>query len=236
MSSLSNISVTYNYDLTLATFACEYSLDYSTSYRRIGLKFGGYAWSYDDYLAGGASYSELTFERTNLNTRPGETYSWTVKVQYCDMHDDPSIASNWHDSALVESGTTEAICDVSATVVYDPNGGTGGPGTRTIRGESSNPIGANLSFTIPSSVPTRSGYSFAGWLFPSGYTLQPGQSAVLWATQSGTSYVAVTQWGTLGARIYIGNGQGWDEYTAYIGNGQGWDAVTPNIGDGTDWD
>lgn len=235
MSSLSNISVTYNDDLTLATFSCDYYLDRSTAYRRVGVKFGGYAWSFDETIAGGGPF-DGSFVRTNLNTRPGERYSWTVKVQYCNDTDDPSVAANWKDSALVESGSTDAVFDVYATITYDPNGGTGGPGTQYLSDETTSSSGANIAFTIPSAVPIRSGYAFTGWLFPSGYVWQPGQSTVIWGTQSGRTYTAVAQWGPLGAKIYIGNGSGWDEYTAYIGNGQGWDAVTPNIGDGTDWD
>lgn len=130
---------------------------------------------------------------------------------------------------------SEQTKTVRATITYNANGGAGGPGTQTVTGTTTSSSGANIWFTIPSTVPTRSGYTFAGWLFPSGYTWQPGDSTIIWATPSGTNYTATAQWAQGGAKIYIDNGTSWAEYRAYIDNGSGWDAVTPSIDNGTNW-
>lgn len=219
-----------------------------------------YATSYDEayldgYFTGGdSSYSRYRYIKLTLNgsvqyirsdaqggsesdfsaylsVSPSTTYSWTARLCY----EDSGVII---ETSYTQSGsfTTPAqTYDIYATITYDANGGTGGPGTQYLSGETTSSSGANISFTIPSSVPTRSGYTFAGWLFPSGYTWQPGDSTVIWATPSGRSYTAVAQWTQGGAKIYIDSGTSWVEYHAYIDNGSGWDAVTPSIDDGTNW-
>lgn len=228
----------------MATFSCAI---YATSYDEAYL---------DGYFTGGdSSYSRYRYIKLTLNgsvqyiqsdaqggsesdfsaylsVSPSTTYTWTARL--CYENNGVIVETNYTQSGRFI--TPAQTYDIYATITYDANGGTGGPGTQYLSDETTSSSGANIIFTVPSTVPTRSGYTFAGWLFSSGYTWYPGDSTVIWGTQSGTSYTATAQWTAQGVRIFIGNGSGWDEYRAYIGNGSGWDAVTPYIGDGTDWE
>lgn len=197
--------------------------------------------NYDDtrYILGVSSDAGVntTFSGTLSGLQPGRTYRWTAEIAYEQPAGavPPNVPISPDFLEWGEFTTREETYDIYATIVYDPNGGTGGPGSQTIHDEITSSGGANIPFTIPTSIPTRSGYVFAGWLFPSGYVLQPGASAVLWGTENNPTYTATAQWTAQGVRIFIDNGSSWDEYKASIGNGSGWDAVTPSIDNGTNW-
>lgn len=79
---------------------------------------------------------------------------------------------------------------VTHTLSYSANGGSGAPSTQTV-------TDANVSatFTVSSTVPTRSGYTFLGWnlqststasMYDAGETISVGSSVTLYAVWSGT--------------------------------------------------
>ena len=115
-----------------------------------------------------------------------------------------------------------------ATLSFNANGGTGAPSK--LYGRSTDGTGY-VTFTIPSTIPTRNGYTFTGWAANSsgtgtiwspggtytgyGTTTYPGQSHTLYAvwTQSNSGYV----W------IYS---NGWHKYIPWIYS-NGWSKCIP---------
>ena len=115
-----------------------------------------------------------------------------------------------------------------ATLSFNANGGTGAPSKLY---ESSADGTGYVTFTIPSTIPTRNGYTFTGWAANSsgtgtiwypggtytgyGTTTYPGQSHTLYAvwTQSNSGYV----W------IYS---NGWKKYIPWIYS-NGWSKCIP---------
>lgn len=189
-----------------------------------------------------ASYYEVVWRLANSSTTLGSAFVYDLSYTITGLTAGTQYAINykaWNSNGdgpwMATPVYATTAYNVYATITYDPNGGTGGPGTQTVTGTTTSSSGANIWFTIPSTVPTRNGYTFAGWLFPSGYTWQPGDSTIIWATPSGTNYTATAQWTQGGAQVYIDNGTDWDEYRATIDNGTGWDDTPPNIDNGTNW-
>lgn len=197
-------------------------------YRYIKLRLNNGTPEYIQSDSQGGSESDFS---AYLSVSPSTYYTWTAVLCY-EADGTIKETNYWQSGAFTTPAQTY---DVYATITYNPNGGTGGPETQYLSAETTSSSGANIRFTIPSTVPTRSGYTFAGWLFSSGYTWQPGDSTIIWATPSGKNYTATAQWTQGGAKIYIDNGTSWAEYRAYIDNGSGWDAVTPSIDNGTNW-
>lgn len=123
----------------------------------------------------------------------------------------------------------------SATLAFDANGGTGAPGAVT----GTNTGSSTVTLTIPGTIPTRTGYTFGGWLltFSSGSsTYQPGGTASLEGTTSGIVYTAYAIWTKVetggGVRIYA---SGWQSATAYIYTGSGWSKATPYVYTDNGW-
>ena len=182
------------------------------------------------------------FNKTGLTTgvtitpslEDGVTVSkWLVNVdgttyyQYTDTctigYD--SAASNIQIRLEVEGTPTTTYY---ATLSFNANGGTGAPSK--LYGSSADGTGY-VTFTIPSTIPTRNGYTFTGWSANSsgtgtlwypggtytgyGTTTYPGQSHTLYAvwTQSNSGYV----W------IYS---NGWKKYIPWIYS-NGWSKCIP---------
>ena len=136
-----------------------------------------------------------------------------------------STASNIQIRLEVEGTPTTTYY---ATLSFNANGGTGAPSKLY---ESSADGTGYVTFTIPSTIPTRSGYTFTGWAANSsgtgtiwypggtytgyGTTTYPGQSHTLYAvwTQSNSGYV----W------IY---NNGWKKYIPWIYS-NGWSKCIP---------
>ena len=76
-------------------------------------------------------------------------------------------------------GNTEGyvrLFESSASLVFDPNGGTGGPGTVT--------AGGGTSTTLPAAEPTRAGFNFTGWNTTAGGTGTPYTGGVTYTLPS----------------------------------------------------
>lgn len=108
-----------------------------------------------------------------------------------------------------------------ATLSYSANGGTGSvPSAQTMTGETQ-----SIGFPIPTSpVPSQTGYTFGGWSI-NGVTYQPGTTAWLSGSASGTNYTAYAVWvSNTGGGVYIGG----QVYDAYIYQ-NGWYALDPYV-------
>lgn len=132
-----------------------------------------------------------------------------------------SGASAVHVRAEIPSQTT-----YYATLAFDANGGTGTPSSIT----KSNTGNSTITFTIPSTIPTKSGYTFTGWLltYSGGSTLyQPGGTVSAQGYTSGFTYTLVAQWmeSAGGAHFYV---NGWNNSSLYI-YVNGWRKATPCV-------
>lgn len=77
----------------------------------------------------------------------------------------------------------------TATLLFNDNGGSGGPGSATTRG-----AGETLNVTIPNGAPTRTNYRFEGWADSSSATTaqyQPGDSITIQKTSPTKTIYAV---------------------------------------------
>ena len=122
-----------------------------------------------------------------------------------------------------------------ATLSFNANGGTGAPSK--LYGSSADGTGY-VTFTIPSTTPTRNGYTFSGWAANSsgtgtiwspggtytgyGTTTYPGQNHTLYAvwTKGDTGYVWIYSngWHKYIPWIYS---NGWSKYIPWVYN-NGW--------------
>lgn len=102
--------------------------------------------------------------------------------------------------------------DYSYTLAYDANEGTGAPQNQTGSNTQVNP---SYTFTISSTIPTRSGYEFLGWSTSSSATsasYQPGNSITVSSSGTTTLYAI---WKAL-ATLRIVNNNVLDRYFVYI--------------------
>ena len=158
----------------------------------------------------------------------------TVYYQYTDTctigYD--SAARNIQVRLEVEGTPTTTYY---ATLSFNANGGTGAPSK--LYGSSADGTGY-VTFTIPSTIPTRNGYTFSGWAANSsgtgtiwspggtytgyGTTTYPGQSHTLYAvwTKGDTGYVWIYSngWHKYIPWIYS---NGWSKYIPWVYN-NGW--------------
>lgn len=120
----------------------------------------------------------------------------------------------------------EEVYTYYATLKFNANGGSGAPSSMTDYNTGS----STITFTIPYTTPTRSGYTFQGWelSYTGGSTIyQPGDTASVEGTISGITYTLVAVWieNAGGAHIYA---NGWDSASVYI-YANGWIKATPYV-------
>jgi uncharacterized repeat protein (TIGR02543 family) len=133
---------------------------------------------------------------------------------------------------------------------YDANGGSGAPSAQSYTGTST----LNHTFTIPSTVPTRSGYAFLGWsASPSAnaasylggdpYGVAYNGSATLYAVwqQNAASYSITVHKGNWGSFQMVGDGTRYTTsshtYTVQAGSEVNieWYGKSPTSGSGTNY-
>lgn len=160
-------------------------------------------------------------------------------VSYPDFITGSGIASGTVGLFYTHSGASkvwlrleaEAVTTYSATIAFDANGGTGGPSTTTITAAGT----SSLEYTLPTTVPTKSGYTFSCWQL-SGYstTFSPGQTVYLTGTTSGITYTLVAVWeevtGSGSVRICV-NGES-KSAVPYVYYGGAWLPATADIYNG----
>lgn len=126
--------------------------------------------------------------------------------------------------------------EYSATLAFDANGGAGAPGAVT----GTNTGSSTITLTIPGTIPSRTGYSFDGWLltFSSGSsTYKPGGTATLEGTTSGIVYTAYAIWTKVetGGGVWIYTDNDWAHATKYIVINGVWKKDTPYVVTDNDW-
>lgn len=81
-------------------------------------------------------------------------------------------------------------------VIFDANGGSGAPGVKTVSSSSS-----SMTFTLPSTTPTRSGYIFTGWATSSSAS-NPQYSAGQSITRSYSTFTLYAVWADATPQVY----------------------------------
>ena len=115
-------------------------------------------------------------------------------------------------SAPVTLTITTTENDYSYTLAYSANGGSGAPSSQT---GSNTLLSPSYTFTISSTVPTRSGYNFLGWSTSSSATTadyQPGDSITVTSDGTTTLYAV---WKIANILRIVNNNQ-LDMYIIYI--------------------
>lgn len=137
--------------------------------------------TYDTYYLGGDDQWHFAYWERNSSTK-----YYTHQVTFND------VTSGFNLKAVYEPG------EYTFTLTFDANGGSGAPATMTHE----SPSGGNYYFTIPQTIPYKTGYSFSGWATTSTGqpTYQPGNTVQVPANSTVTLYA-----------IYSLN-----EYTCYL--------------------
>lgn len=160
------------------------------------------------YNANGGSGAPSTQTVTNTSAISVMVVSSTIPVRSGYIFNGWSQDSTATE-ALVEAGGEISIGDsityspctlyaiwvvntssITHTLIYNANGGSGAPSTQTITDAND-----SATFTVSSTVPTRSGFTFLGWniqststtsMYDAGETISVGSSFTLYAVWSGT--------------------------------------------------
>ena len=112
---------------------------------------------------------------TGTTYQPGDNYTLVVEDR---------------QSSQTEAATSTLYAiwsQYTYTVTYNCNGGTGCPSSTIVGTENT-----SYTYTIPSSIPTKEGNNFAGYLGSDNSTYQPGDNVVL--TQANNSVILAAQW------------------------------------------
>ena len=119
------------------------------------------------------------------------------------------------------------------TVAFNANGGTGAPASVSNQGYTE-----LIYITLPTTYPTRSGYTFLGWSITRGSTTaeySPGMTYQFWGNTTGYTHTLYAVWSraSSGGAYVFQNGV-FKNATVYIYSG-GWKRATPYIFDGSSW-
>lgn len=121
-----------------------------------------------------------------------------------------NVSSRWIFTAATLNVTTNET-DFSYTLAYNANGGSGAPSNQT---GSNTQVTASYTFTISTTKPTYSGYTFLGWSTSSTATTasyQPGDTITV-SNGTTTLYAIWKRANT----VRIANGSSLDTYLVYV--------------------
>lgn len=154
---------------------------------------------------GYGTYNVLT------STANSSSKSWNITSSGVPVYgfvvgpDGTTTLSNW---ITISSATLTIVTnenDYSYTLAYNTNGGSGTPSNQTGSNSQGSP---SYTFTISSTVPTRSGYSFQGWSTSSSATTAsyyPGGTITVTSAGTTTLYAVWAQNASV-TLIYSANG------------------------------
>ena len=178
---------------------------------------------------------------TNTPTRSGYEFQYWTLYGYGDTY--KYYPGNTYGFTGTRSGNSWTLVaqwvqvyTIKCTVKFDANGGSGAPsnatGTGTVKGSTSGMV----KVTIPTTRPTRDGYTFKNWKL-SGYEYyySPGVQYEFAASTDGVTHTLIAQWDRVGTISYIWNGSAWLLATPYIWSGSSWQEVVPNIYTSSGW-
>jgi len=150
---------------------------------------------------------------------PGRTYSITVGV----------YTTSWSQLAVFRSSGVPDYYTISATVIFNANGGSVSPSRYTGYDESSTEYGY-VDIVFP--TPTWQGHRFDYWQIVGQQTqFQPGTHSIF-GSYYGETWTAKAYWSIAPtSNVYINDNGQWKTATAYIYDG-GWQEADANIYDG----
>lgn len=247
LSSYDYKSPYFDYTIT-ATFAryCYMSADnYSapTTTYSVTVQFsanGGYGApaSISGTTTDANQYVTLTIPST-APTRSGYTFlGWSTASSATSASYYPGGTITLYGTAAGSSYTLYAVWQQNtvttyyATLNFSANGGSGAPSA--VSGSSA--AGSSIALAIPTTIPTRTGYTFLGWSTAPSATAAsylPGGSITVTGTTSGASYTlyAVWQQNETDGCVWI-YANGWAQYAVWIYS-DAWGRYTPWTYNGT---
>lgn len=157
-------------------------------------------------------------------------YSDTCSVRYS------GTARNVYVRIEVEEESAPPQTTYYATLIFDANGGIGGPDR--IEGES---VGMDMvDIDIPFDEPTRKGYTFAGWAYDNPNATrpdhQPGDLTSWKGSTTGRNHYLYAVWiKDDTTSVYIWDNGGWRKATPYVWDYGGWKKATSYIWDYGFW-
>lgn len=209
------------------------SEDYSYARRLQVTILGDNTYTIDSAQTSGG-YNTWSLVITGLD--PGVTYAWSADMLY-------RTTGGWAFSEYRDNGTFTTAPPPAKTyyayVTFNANGGNGAPSTQY--GSETNNTGY-VRIYLPSTQPSRYGYTFAGWsLNPdgSGTLYSPGGSIVLYSgttSSPGQGYTLYAVWveDTTG-RVWLSPGGAFRQGILYCSNGSKFYKGIPWVCTGSGW-
>lgn len=187
MSDSSDAAREYNYEKTFSVYAGNY---FSES---CDVNYTGGNTSTEN-MPSWVSFRQGSNKHTVSGTAPSEagTYTFTTTNTY---------RSGTIQKAEIVTWTINVIANNSFTLSFDANGGTSGLASQSYSGSES-----THSFTIPSDVPVRDGYTFAGWATSSGGSVAYAPGATVTMSPGSMTLYAVwtVNWNVSDITVYAG--------------------------------
>lgn len=187
MSDNSDAAVTYNHEASFSVYAGN---SFSES---CDVNYTGGSTSTEN-MPSWVSFSQGSGKHTVSGTAPSEagTYTFTTTNTYRSGTIQKNDTVTW---------TINVIANNSFTLNFDANGGTSGLASQSYSGSES-----THSFTIPSDVPVRDGYTFAGWATSSGGSVAYAPGATVTMSPGSMTLYAVwnVNWNVSDMTAYAG--------------------------------
>lgn len=177
-----------------------------------------------------------TWSATITGLEPNVTYSWSAEVYY-------RTTGGWANSGYRDNGTFTTAPPAAQTyyayISFNANGGSGAPSTQY--GSETNNTGY-VTFYLPSTRPSKTGYTFAGWSLNSdgsGTVYSPGGKIILWSgttSSPGQGYTLYAVWveDTTG-RVWLSQGGAFGQGILYCSDGSKFYKGIPWVGTGPGW-
>lgn len=177
-----------------------------------------------------------TWSAVITGLEPNVEYGWSVTMLY-------RAPGGWAASGYNATGSFTTAAPAAKTyyayIAFSANGGSGAPSAQY--GSETNNTGY-VRIYLPSTTPSRSGYTFAGWslnsdgsgtvyspggsiVLYSGTTSSPGQGYTLYAVwvEDTTAHVWMSQGGAFGRGVvYCSDGSKWYRGVLWIYTNSGW--------------
>lgn len=175
------------------------------SFYRFGVESkGDHTGTYYDYIVDAGESLDIDWQAKddNITTEDGYTVK---KIVYgkCNHMANTYRGTDLGDSITVNSSQNiypaEAPSESTTyyvNVKFDANGGSGAPIVKTASSSSS-----SMTFTLPSTIPTRSGYIFTGWATSSSAS-NPQYSAGQSITRSYSTFTLYAVWADATPQVY----------------------------------
>ena len=188
MSDDSDAAVTHNYHI-------EFSVNAGDSFSKSGEKSYRSGTTSTDGMPSWCTFTDSGAVHTVSGTVPADvsgTFVFTTTTTFKAGATTTYKVTEW---------TINVIANNSFTLRFDANGGTSGLTSQSYSGSES-----THSFTIPSDVPVRDGYAFAGWATSSGGSVAYAPGATVTVSPGSMTLYAVwtVNWNVSDMTAYAG--------------------------------